>query len=186
MITEEEILLSIPNLYNLNWWPKDDFENIQGFNMKSSEEEFADAVKEVTDYLGKQTKGNIFKIGRSKFKIKQTDLRRKEINIVIDESIFEAFCLQNDLQNEVKIHQKCLPKLILFSTPLFDRFCPLKACPKPSKSMMFQSVFNYFTKNTFFSFGLCFQIRRFNPQFDSVWYVGNSLSYNMSGNFWGL
>ena len=50
--------------------------------------EFADAVKEVTDYLGKQTKGNIFKIGRSKFKIKQTDLRRKEINIVIDDSIY--------------------------------------------------------------------------------------------------
>ena len=88
MITEEEILLSIPNLYNLGWWPKDDFENIQGFNMKSSEEEFADALKEVTDYLGKQTKGNIFKIGRSKFKIKQTDLRRKEINIVIDDSIY--------------------------------------------------------------------------------------------------
>ena len=88
MITEEEILLSIPNLYDLNWWPKDDFENIQGFNMKSSDEEFADALKEVTDYLGKQTKGNIFKIGRSKFKIKKTDLRRKEINIVIDDSIY--------------------------------------------------------------------------------------------------
>ena len=88
MITEEEILLSIPNLYDLNWWPKDDFENIEGFTMKSSEEEFADAIKEVTDYLGKQTKGNIFKIGRSKFKIKQTDLRKKEINIVIDDSIY--------------------------------------------------------------------------------------------------
>ena len=88
MITEEEILLSIPNFYDLGWWPKDDFDEIKGFNMKSSEEEFEDAVKKVTDYLGKQTKGHVFKIGRSKFKIKQTDLRKKEIHIVVDDSVY--------------------------------------------------------------------------------------------------
>ena len=71
MITEEEILLSIPNFYNLGWWPKDDFDEIKGFNMKSSEEEFEDALKKVTDYLGKQTKGHLFKIGKAKFKIQQ-------------------------------------------------------------------------------------------------------------------
>ena len=29
MITEEDILQSIPNLYNLSWWPKDDFDVIK-------------------------------------------------------------------------------------------------------------------------------------------------------------
>ena len=66
------------------WWPKDDFDEIKGFNMKSSEEEFDDALKKVTEYLGKQTKGHVFKIGRSKFKIIKTDLRKKEIHIVVD------------------------------------------------------------------------------------------------------
>ena len=89
MITEEDILQSIPNLYNLSWWPKDDFDVIKGFTMKSSEEEFSEAVKKVGDYLGKQTKGNVFKIGSFKFKIRQTDLRKKEINIIVGDKLYD-------------------------------------------------------------------------------------------------
>ena len=90
MITEEEqeVLDSVSDFYNLNWWPKDDFNEITGFNMKSSEEDFADALKKLSDYLGKKTKGNIFKVLRFKFKIKQTNLRSKEIRLVVDDNVF--------------------------------------------------------------------------------------------------
>ena len=37
-------------------------------------------------------------------------------------SIFRAFCLQNELQNGAKIHQKCLPKSIPFFKSFFYRF----------------------------------------------------------------
>ena len=62
MLTLREILDDIPDLYVLKWWPKDDFEDIKGFTMKSSEEEFADALKEVTHIIGK--KGHKFKVER--------------------------------------------------------------------------------------------------------------------------
>ena len=61
MLTEEEVLDSIPDLYNLDWWPREDFNELNGFNLKFSEEEFVDALKKFTEYLGKKTKGNIFK-----------------------------------------------------------------------------------------------------------------------------
>ena len=88
MLTEEEVLDSIPNLYNLSWWPKEDFKEIKGFNMKSLEEDFADALKNLTEYLGKKTKGNVFKILRFKFKIKQSNLKTKDILIVVDDNLF--------------------------------------------------------------------------------------------------
>ena len=37
MLTEEEVLDSIPDLYNLKWWPKDEFNEIKSFKMKSSD-----------------------------------------------------------------------------------------------------------------------------------------------------
>ena len=86
MLTLREILDDIPDLYVLKWWPKDDFEDIKGFTMKSSEEEFADALKEVTHIIGK--KGYKFKVETIQFKVKQADLRKKEITIVTDDKLF--------------------------------------------------------------------------------------------------
>ena len=88
MLTEEEVLDSIPDFYNLSWWPKDDFSEIKGFTMKSSEEDFADALKKLSEYLGKKTKGHVFKVLRFKFKIKQTNLKTKVILLDVDDNVF--------------------------------------------------------------------------------------------------
>ena len=88
MLTEEEVLDSIPDLYNLDWWPREDFNELNGFNLKSSEEEFVDVLKKFTEYLGKKTKGNIFKVLRSKFKIRQTNLKTKNILLVVDDNVY--------------------------------------------------------------------------------------------------
>ena len=48
MLTEEEVLDSVPDLYNLEYWPRDDFSEIKGFKMKSSEEEGVNIIGEAT------------------------------------------------------------------------------------------------------------------------------------------
>ena len=88
MLTEEEVLDSVPDLYNLEYWPRDDFSEIKGFKMKSSEEDFCDALKRFSEYLGKKTKGNIMKVLRFKFKIRQTNLKSKEILLVVDDNVY--------------------------------------------------------------------------------------------------
>ena len=85
MITEKEILEEVPSLYNWEYWPKGNFEEMQGFTMKSSDEEFHDAIKDLVAFIGR--KGADFKVRKVDFMIKHTDLRKKEMLILTDDNL---------------------------------------------------------------------------------------------------
>ena len=87
MITEKEIREDVPSLYNWDFWPKGNFEEILGFTMKSSDEEFHDATKDLVSFVGRI--GAEFKVRKVDFKIKHTDLRKKVMLIMVDDDLVD-------------------------------------------------------------------------------------------------
>ena len=65
MLTEQEVVDSIPNLYDLSWWPKDDFNELRGFTMKSLMKTLRMLLRSLLIILARKQKEMFSRLGGS-------------------------------------------------------------------------------------------------------------------------